>query len=118
MRIDHTGSGIIPFKSTAATPGWVTKKTTSKWLFLGGAYKSFAMQVAAGTTVATSALTVKLFAAVSTASTGGTNIITCTSANRLKFSTGNVPYLYLKFSCTKFTTAAGRQLRCEVIAAG
>lgn len=117
MRMDHTGTGTIPVRSTASSTRWLVAKTT-RWFNLGGAYKTFTLQCAKGTTVATSAFTVKLYGAVSTASTSPTLLATCTSANRTKFSTGSLAFNWIKVSSTKFTTAAGRQLRIEVCAAG
>jgi len=112
MRADKVGTDTIPFQTTQASK-WLTVKTTSKWIPLKGAYKLFTLQAAKGSTVATSAFTVKLFGALSSASTAPLLLVTCTSAIRRAVSTGNVPVTWLKFSSTKFTTAAGRLLRVE-----
>ena len=114
MRSDKVGTDTIAWHGPSTT--WLIAKSTSSWIRLGGAYKLFALQVAKGSSVATSALTVKLFGALSSASTAPTLLATCTSANRFKLSTGNVPITWIKFSSTKFTTAAGRRLRVEACA--
>ncbi len=114
MRMDHVGTGSIPFKG--ATTNWLIAKSTSPWLSLGGAYKLFTLQAAKGSSVATSGFTVKLFGALSSASTAPLLLATCTSAARRAISTGNVPVTWIKFSSTKFTTAAGRRLRVETCA--
>lgn len=110
MRHDIVG---LPFRF--GTTKWLSAKTT-QWIPLNGVYKAFTAQATKGSTVALTVFSVKLYGALSTGSTSATLLLSLTSANRVKSSTGNLPFTYVKFSCTAFTTAAGRLLRVEACA--
>lgn len=102
------GPGFTIALSTGMTP-----KSTGTKYHLSAAYSKFSLACQKATSVATSAFTVKLLGALTTSSTAPVTLVTCTSANRIKVSTGGVPVSYVWFSCTKFTTAAGRKLRID-----
>lgn len=101
-----------PGFTIALSTGMTPKSTGSKY-HLNAAYTKFTLACQRATSVATSAFTVKLLGALTTSSTAPVTLVTCTSANRIKASTGTIAVSYVWFSCTKYTTASGRKLRID-----
>jgi len=106
-----------------------TAASSGSWFALNGAYRSFGVRCVRAGAVGTSNFTVSIRGSLSTRNTTGaavgaisaytpSTLISYSQAlvGKLKLSTGLVPASYVKAVVTALTTAAGRQLRVELVA--